>query len=292
MRLRPCPRPNGVRPCDWSSCVRLISPDCVPKNPTRAIPTRPIEQLDASFISFQDASCGRVLALLPVPTRSLRVVLPQWTNEVAVPLTRLFGSPTLQDVQMSGDAIPRVIQNPPRLLMPSLALDHLRPALTTLTLTGCLPSRLLAKFTDASWTFPPTITHLDLSMNGLLTSDLAFLTSRWPPQLRRLNLAQNQFHAVVTPLPQTLRVLNVAHNLAMREDLHPERWILALPSDLVELNVSMCQLPVSFGPLLLCARENSGQHPRRPGGMWLQIWARGNFEISNEVVRALVNENV
>ncbi|KAJ3374523.1 hypothetical protein GGF31_007301 [Allomyces arbusculus] len=88
---------------------------------------------------------------------------------------------------------------------------------------------------------------------------------------------------------RTLRVLNVAHNLAMREDLHPERWILALPLGLVELNVSMCQLPAIFGPLLLRAREKSGQHPRR-SGMWLQIRAGGNFEIPNDVVKALINE--
>ncbi|KAJ3348369.1 hypothetical protein GGF32_006246, partial [Allomyces javanicus] len=182
----------------------------------------------------------------------------EWTNVAAAPLAQLFGAPTLQEVHLLGDAMPRVIQNPPRLLMPSLALNRLQSDLTTLTLTGCLPSRLLAKFTDASWTFPPTITHLDL---------------------------------IVTPLPHSLRVLNVAQNAAMREDIHPERWILALPSDLIDLNVSMCQLPASVGPLLLRAREKSGQHPRR-AGMWLQIRARGNWEIPNEVVKALVNESL
>ncbi|KNE64987.1 hypothetical protein AMAG_10654 [Allomyces macrogynus ATCC 38327] len=271
--------------------VRLLSPDCIPKNPNRPVPTRSIEHLDVRFISFRGASCGRVLALLPAPTRSLRVILPEWTNEVAAPLVQLFGSPTLQEVHLLGDAMLRVIQNPPGLLVPSLSLYRLRSALTTLTLTGCLPSRLLAKFTDASWTFPPTITQLDLSMNGLLTSDLAFLNSRWPPQLQRLILMRNQFHAVITPLPHSLRVLNVAQNPAMREDLHPERWILALPPDLVELNVMMCQLPTSVGPLLLRAREKSGQHPRR-ARKWLQIWARGNLEIPNDVVKALFDENL
>ncbi|KAJ3349242.1 hypothetical protein GGF32_005738 [Allomyces javanicus] len=277
---------------DWDDLgpAPILCPPTVKILTLTVYPVTPVALATIGRFIFHSAVTDLTLLIAKVPSDEQLGDL-EWTNVVAAPLAQLFGAPTLQEVHLLGDEMPRVIQNPPRLLMPSLALNRLRPALTTLTLTGCLPSRLLAKFTDASWTFPPTIVHLDLSMNGLLTSDLAFLNPRWPPQLQRLNLARNQFHAVVTPLPHSLRVLNVAQNAAMREDIHPERWILALPSDLVELNVSMCQLPASVGPLLLRAREKSGQHPHR-AGMWLQILARGNWEIPNEVVKALVNENL
>ncbi|KNE64985.1 hypothetical protein AMAG_10652 [Allomyces macrogynus ATCC 38327] len=151
-----------------------------------------------------DETYIKMLSLLPAPTRALHIRIPEWSTKSTLPLSQLLTSPTLRDVKL--------IATSPRALDPifiswldvtSFALHQIAP--TSLVLTQCLPSRLLAKRTDAKWTLPRTITYLDLGSNGLTAGDLAFLQPRLPPRLRDLDLSRNQFHKVVTPLPESLR---------------------------------------------------------------------------------------
>ncbi|KAJ3349248.1 hypothetical protein GGF32_005744 [Allomyces javanicus] len=120
---------------------------------------------------------------------------------------------------------------------PSLTLDSHPLNLTPLTLKRCLPSRLLAKRTEESWTLPLTITH--------------------PIELCVLDLSQNKFHTVVTPLPDSLRVLNLASNPGLGDSLHPERWILSLPPHLRTLDVRACALDRDAGVLLMLVVERT-----------------------------------
>ncbi|KAJ3349250.1 hypothetical protein GGF32_005746, partial [Allomyces javanicus] len=52
--------------------------------------------------------------------------------------------------------------------------------------------------------------------------DSAPALSRWPPALKRLNLTRNKLHMVATPLPATLRSLNLSENPALGEAVDPE----------------------------------------------------------------------
>ncbi|KAJ3349244.1 hypothetical protein GGF32_005740 [Allomyces javanicus] len=224
--------------------MRSLSPDAVMDPPSMPLA---VESLDFRLVwrgrdPFRaDETYIKMLSLLPAPTRALHIQIPEWSSKSTIPRSRLLTSPTLQDVQL--------IATSPRALDPfffswfdvtSFARHQIAP--TSLVLTRCLPSRLLAKRTDAKWTLPRTITYLDLSNNGLTAGDLAFLLPRLSPNLRHLDLSHNMFHKVITPLPESLRVLKVAHTRTLSDALHPERWILALPLKLRELDVSGCGL--------------------------------------------------
>ncbi|KNE64983.1 hypothetical protein AMAG_19407 [Allomyces macrogynus ATCC 38327] len=96
-------------------------------------------------------------------------------------------------------------------------------SLTSLALTNWLPGRVLPGVTDLGWSFLATVTDLDLSCHELTEQDLLFLQPRLPPGLKRLHIAQNKFHTVVTPLPESLRSLKLNDNAALSDDENPDK---------------------------------------------------------------------
>ncbi|KAJ3352390.1 hypothetical protein GGF32_003778 [Allomyces javanicus] len=131
--------------------------------------------------------------------------------------------------------------------------------LTSLSLSQCLPSRVVSQFTDASWAFLTTVMRLDLSQNGLATADLKFLALRLPLNLQVLNFAGNKFHVLVMLFPLTLRMLNILNNVNLSDDIDPARWIDAFPRSLCKLIVHNCHFNDDVGQLLVAAQWHAGK---------------------------------
>ncbi|KAJ3374524.1 hypothetical protein GGF31_007302 [Allomyces arbusculus] len=203
-----------------------------------------------------------VLPLLPTPIRSLHLTSPLWTDETVVQLVdRVAASPTLCDFRLNGVPDPFIARFALRHWLTTVLLPTKLPlSITSLTLTQCLPGCFLDAYgaTDAAWTFPTTVKHIDLSYNHLMAPDLAFLRPKWPPQLLSLRLAKNKFHTLVTPLPAMLRVLDLHGNPKLSDEPFPEEWIDELPTSLREVDVSGCMLDDVAGRRLMALRRRAG----------------------------------
>ncbi|KAJ3374439.1 hypothetical protein GGF31_007216 [Allomyces arbusculus] len=264
-----------------------------------------IHDWDELFVDsegFEDEVC-RILSWFPAPSRMLRVDVPKCTNAIVKCVLDRLVSPTLTKLHVCNSG-QFVVDVDPMLVRP-LVLSSFNPhqlplMLTSLSLSRCLPSRIVAGFTDESWTFPASLYRLDLSQNGLTTGDLKFLQPLLPLNLRVLNLARNRFHTLPTPFPLKLRVLDISFNLALSDDLDPAHWIEAIPLSLCKLIVFGCNLDDDVGRLLLAARRRAGK--TRIGAPKLCIntstaWAAGSGfrfssanRFSTDVYNALVGD--
>ncbi|KAJ3374434.1 hypothetical protein GGF31_007211 [Allomyces arbusculus] len=206
-----------------------------------------------------------VLSTLQAPTLSLRVALPKWTEDSVRDLVDALVSPTLQDLKLT---VSGAMSPPESIAMamsgsrcfPLAALDAaaLPLTLTSLSLTRCLSSRVLARFVDKGWTLPRTLTRISLTDNDLTAHDLKALQSLLPTGLQHLDLSTNKIHTLVTPLPPKLRTLNLAFNPTLSDELFPQLWILSLPNTLRRLDIRMCNLDDEFGRLFVDVRRRIG----------------------------------
>ncbi|KNE54088.1 hypothetical protein AMAG_00090 [Allomyces macrogynus ATCC 38327] len=235
-----------------------------------------VDDLDVRVTSLDDSVHGSIsmacmhylLPLLPNPTRSLRLESPQWNVLLFVRIGDLMrASPTLTHMHLQAtDMLPCLAQFNPWSNFPFSALieDFFPSMLTSLSLTKCLPGRFACEFSSPDWSFPSMITEIDLSCNELVTADLEFLKTRWPPGLVSLNLAHNKIDALVVPLPDTMQVLDLSHNRALGKDtqLNDEslrnEWILGMPSGLRELSMVGCRLDESRVGLLRTLQQRAG----------------------------------
>ncbi|KNE64986.1 hypothetical protein AMAG_10653 [Allomyces macrogynus ATCC 38327] len=258
-----------------------------------------VEHLDVRI------SCGRpmgvdnesdyprhILPLLPAPTRALHLTSPIWIDETALQLVdRVAASPTLCDIQLNGVRDPAAAHFAQHHWLTTVLHPSKLPlSITSLTLTQCLPGFFLdaSDETDAAWSFPATLKHLDLSCNRLTAPDLAFLQPKWPPRLLSLRLAKNKFHTLVTPLPATLRVLDLRGNSKLSDEPFPEEWIDDLPSSLREIDVSDCMLDDAAGRRLMALRRRAGAS--RAGNARLRVVEEGESWFSPNISAMLRSE--
>ncbi|KNE54186.1 hypothetical protein AMAG_00181 [Allomyces macrogynus ATCC 38327] len=260
------------------------------------------DELFVDIEGFEDDVC-RMLSWFPTPNHELRVAVPKCTNAIAKCVLERLVAPTLAKLHVCNNG--QFVADVDPMLVRPLVLSSFNPhelplMLTSLSLSRCLPSRIVSGFTDESWTFPASLYRLDLSQNGLTTGDLKFLQPLLPLNLRVLNLARNRFHTLPTPFPLNLRVLDISFNLALSDDLDPAHWIEAIPLSLCKLIVFGCNLDDDVGRLLLAARRRAGK--TRIGAPKLCIntstaWAAGSGfrfssanRFSTDVYDALVGD--
>ncbi|KNE64221.1 hypothetical protein AMAG_19132 [Allomyces macrogynus ATCC 38327] len=203
--------------------------------------------------AWSDQYCS-LLSSLPIPTKSLSIVLPSWNAAFVRHVLDALIAPTLTDLSLGGNAISDEWTFPLAALHP----NKLPCTLTSLSLSECFTSRSVAWGTNPNWTFSSSIMHLALADNALTGLDLAFLWPRLPPNLRSLDLMRNAFHALPTPLPPKLRFLDVSGNEGLNDHFGPHAWIDALPPTLRYLNVVWCALNAQVGDQLVAARRRIG----------------------------------
>ncbi|KNE65081.1 hypothetical protein AMAG_10741 [Allomyces macrogynus ATCC 38327] len=190
-----------------------------------------------------------MLSTLQAPTLSLCVALPRWTKDSVRDLVDALVSPTLQDLKLT---VSGTMSPPETIVMamsgsrcfPLTALDAaaLPLKLTSLSLTRCLPSRVLARLVDKGWALPHTLTRISLADKDLTAHDLMLLQPLLPTGLLHLDLSTNKIHTLVTLLPSKLRTLILAFNPTLSDELFPQLWILSLPNTLRMLGGPSCRL--------------------------------------------------
>ncbi|KAJ3358139.1 hypothetical protein GGF32_000711 [Allomyces javanicus] len=214
------------------------------------------------------------IRILPKPLHSLSLDMLAWPEQVMAQVMQRFASPTLQSLHINGQR--RHLWSEHKLEFDVLLLkecfqlsslgrlDMQFPALTALTITGCLPRMAIAAdsgLTTASWAFPPLLRTLNLSMNQLGSLDVETLWPLLPGDLRSLVLDYNRIKSLLEPFPPLLRSLAMSSNPSMDRDAP---WIDALPSTLRSLNVSACNLGREAAERLVALQMRVGM--RRANG--------------------------
>ncbi|KNE64980.1 hypothetical protein AMAG_10648 [Allomyces macrogynus ATCC 38327] len=175
------------------------------------------------------------LATLPVPRRTLRVSTPPWLTTASGHIVRYHASSTLRE----------------------LHLDSRCPQ-ESMLLAQRTSDRIIDLDPNVTWTFPSTLTSLDLSHNALTARVLGALASHWLPKLAHVTLSHNKLHTLPSSLPSKLRTLNVADKASLGEDVFPGTWTRALLMTLRVLDVTWCTLGDVAGWALVDACRRAG----------------------------------
>ncbi|KAJ3360756.1 hypothetical protein GGF32_008025 [Allomyces javanicus] len=117
------------------------------------------DELFADMEGFEDDVC-RMLSWFPAPNHELRIAVPKCTNAIAKCVLERLVSPTLAKLHVCNNG-QFVVDVDPMLVRP-LVLSSFNPhqlpsMLTSLSLSRCLPSRIVSGFTDESWAFPASL---------------------------------------------------------------------------------------------------------------------------------------
>ncbi|KAJ3348370.1 hypothetical protein GGF32_006247 [Allomyces javanicus] len=275
----------------WTDLAGRVLPDTL----------QSLQIADCQFDSLQTTI--NIAAVLPLKLTSLKISVSKTVTDDGA-LCYLFAHlpPTLSDFQFSvvsanADAMNHGVESTRALVTALVSL----PALTVFK-HDWLRIKDVGFVLDALTSRPgyPTMRSLSLVLlvRNTEPADLAtlepgtgatlrveHLDPKWPPQLLSLRLAKNKFHTLVTPLPATLRVLDLRGNPKLSDEPFPEEWIDDLPASLREIDVTDCMLDDAAGRRLMALRRRAGVS--RAGHARLRVVDEGKSWFSPNIAALL-----